>query len=113
MKPTREQLPGILTSVPGFTAENVAYYAFSLDNAPGLPFIVYSFGEETSLYADGLNGYTTTRVVVELYTKRKDIATEQLIEAAFAANEIAYTKDGQYLEDEDDHVTVYEFDLQN
>ena len=113
MIPKRDQLPGILTSVPGFSATNVAYYAFPVSQAPGLPFITYFYGTETALKADGINYYTTTHIFVELYTKTKDIATELAIEQAFTSNGIDFTKESQYLADEQDYITVYEMDLPN
>lgn len=113
MTPTRDQLAGILTGIPGFSADNVTYYAFPEAKAPGLPFLVYFYGAETPLNADGVNFWTVTHIYVEFYSKLRDMATELAIEQAFTTNGIAFTKDSQYLDDEQDYVTVYEFDLPN
>lgn len=113
MTPTRDQLAGILTSVPGFSSDNVTYYAFPVSNAPGLPFMVYFYGDETPLNADGINYWTATHIYVEFYSKLRDLTRERNIEQAFKANGIAFTKSSQFLDDEQDYITVYEFDLPN
>ena len=113
MKPTRDQIPDIIKTVPAFTDANVAYFAFNVENAPGLPFITYVYGQETALKADGINYYTTTHIFVELYTRIKDIALEQALEAAFTAAGIDFTKQSEFLADDQDWCTVYEMDLQN
>lgn len=113
MTPTRDQLPGILTGIPGFSSDNVTYYAFPVSKAPGLPFMVYFYSEERAVYADGVNFWTATHIYVEFYSKLRDTATERRIEQALTTNGIAFTKDSQYLDDEQDYVTVYEFDLPN
>lgn len=113
MTPTRDQLAGILTGIPGFSSDNVTYYAFPVSKAPGLPFIVYFYGAENSLYADGINFWTVTHIYVEHYSKLRDTAGEWRIEQALTTNGIPFTKDSQYIDDEQDYVTVYEFDLPN
>lgn len=106
----RADIPTILTGITGYT-DKVAYYAFPEDTAPELPFIVYIFPNEDGMGADNVNYLPVTSVQVELYTRLKDTAQEALVEAALTSNNIYYTKDSTYLEDEQAWMTVYSFEV--
>lgn len=110
MRAKRADIPTILNGIQGYS-DKVAYYAFPEGQAPELPFIVYIFPDEAGFGADNINYQPTTSVQVEFYSRLKDPTQESLIEAALTANEIYYTKDSTFLEDEQAWMTVYSFEV--
>lgn len=58
----------------------VAYRVFPKDRCPMLPFAVYYSTGATNYPADGDNYYRIDGLIVELYTKDKDIESESKIE---------------------------------
>ena len=46
-------------------------------------------------------------VDIELYSKKKDTASETLIETTLATNNITWNKSEQYLSDEDMYEVIY------
>jgi len=100
----------VLNSISGFEGR-VRYYAFPEGEAPGLPFITYIFPDEDGFGADNQNYLPTVSVQVELYTKLKDPASEALVEAALTAQNVFFTKDSTYLDDEQAYMTVFNFEV--
>lgn len=101
-----EKLKEILESITGFE-KKVAYRAFPEKEAPKLPFICYLETGANTFYADNKVYSSTDIVDIELYSKYKDKKSEQLIEKALADNNITWTKDRQYLENEKCYETIY------
>jgi len=105
---TIEGMRTLLESVTGF-AGKVAYYAFPKDEAPDLPFVCFMSPRERTFAADNISYFTVPRIVVELYTKDRDLATEALFETAFRAAGLYFTKESEYLDDERIQATVFSF----
>lgn len=116
----RTDLPQVLQTVQGFSATNVVYNAFGIDKAfedpekaPPLPFVVYYFSEEEPFNADGINYYTATHCIVELYTKYRNLEIEQRFENVFTSYRIPFNKTGDYLNDDQDYMIAFDFYLPN
>ena len=60
----------------------VAYRAFDVSDAPEMPFLVYFFDRSNNFAADGLVHQKIDHYQVQLFTKRKDPASEALVETA-------------------------------
>lgn len=60
----------------------VAYRAFDESDVPEMPFLVYFFERSNNFGADGLVHQKIDHYQVQLFTRRKDPASEALVEAA-------------------------------
>lgn len=79
--------------------------------APDPPYCVYYSVGATMLYGDNTNYGTFTNVNLELYTDKKDLASESKVEKILNDNEFAYTKTETYWSDEKLYEVLYEFTL--
>lgn len=104
---TLEQMWAFLKSITGF-ADKVAYYKWPIGEAPDLPFVCFFEQQAYTFPADNVAYYQRPRYSVELYTKNRDPQTEALFEAAFTQAGIYYTKETEYLDDEDCQFTVFQ-----
>ena len=89
----------------------VAYYAFPVDEAPSLPFLVYFETATDNFAADGIAYYEIKKMAVELYTQRRNTELEQTIEQTFTTNGIFWNKELVYLNDERCFEIIYEMEL--
>ncbi len=87
----------------------VAYSHF--DTAPSIPFLVYYFGSSNDFYADNINFADGSMFTVELYTAKKDLASEKLVEDKFKELSIAYTKLEEWIETEKLYQIAYEIQI--
>lgn len=87
----------------------VAYYAFDEENAPGLPFICFLVTGSNNFSADGTVYQKVNHIQVELYTKKKDIESEEKVETALSS--FFWNKDETYLEDEKCFEVIYELEV--
>lgn len=76
-----------------------------------LPYLVYYYDGNDDLFADNINYQTIVGLRIELYTRDKDFALEATLEGILKANEIAYSKDEVYIEDEKLYEIVYESEV--
>ena len=104
---TLEQVWAMLKSVPGFE-NKVAYYQWPINEAPALPFVCFFERPAYTFPADDVVYYTRPHYSVELYTKNRDPQIEALFEAAFTAAGIYFTKETEYLDDENCQITVFQ-----
>lgn len=100
----------ILNSIDGFSGK-VAYRSFPVDEAPQLPFITYYENYANNFSADGIVHFSAPHVTIELYTEARDLASEQKIENALTTNNLFYTKDITYVDDEKCYMVIYESEL--
>lgn len=96
----------ILEGVTGFE-NKVVYYEWPINEAPPLPFVCYYSPNEQAFAADNINYFSAPHIIVELYTKVRDLATEALFEDAFRAAGLYFTKETEYLDDERCQMTVF------
>lgn len=107
---TLKGLNTILQSISGFN-KKVAYRAFPVGKAPKLPFICYLATQTNNFDADNQVFQVVQDVDVELYTAKKDEATEQLVESAFNENNISWEKYEEYLDSENCYMITYSITL--
>lgn len=90
------------------------YYQFETEDGeapPAPPYIVYFYPGSSDLYADGLNYQKIESTMVELYTKDKDFALEDSVEAAFAGAGLAWSKSETYIESERLYMVAYDLEV--
>lgn len=100
------ELKRILKSIPGFE-NKVAYRAFPVNKAPALPFICYLETNANNFYADGKVYKSASVVDIELYSRNRDTMSENLIEDTLERNEITWTKDIEYIDDQKCYEVIY------
>ena len=78
----------------------VAYSHFGEGEVPEAPFIVYYFPETSNFAADGKVYMEISKMIVELYTDKKDLDAEKKVEDWFQKNDLFYDKTESYIESE-------------
>ena len=61
--------------------------------------------------ADGAVYIKSNRIIVELYTQKKDLAVEKKIEDIFDNAELYYTEENVYLDDEKLFMKIYNLEV--
>lgn len=107
---TLAELYTALKSINGFN-EKVAYRAFTEDEAPALPFIVYYVDQSNNILADNKVYKARQQVTVELYSVNKDVASEALVEAMLNNHDVPWEKYEAYVEDEHMYQLSYEITI--
>jgi hypothetical protein len=105
-----EELKAILDST-GFP---VAYHSFiESENSPlpQPPFIVYLCTYSTNLSADNITYFPIQNVQIELYTDKKDLLAESIVEMVLNANEIPFATTESFIESENMFQKIYEVRL--
>lgn len=95
-----------LYALLGGTGLPVAYSAFPGPKEP--PFITYEFVSDNDVVADSRNYVRVAHWRVELYTDKKDIGSEQAVEAVL--EDFVYTKAEYWIDEEKMYQIVYEFE---
>lgn len=83
------------------------YYSFPIGDAPELPYFVYYLPNMTPEAADDAIHAPVYDVIVELYTKEKEFATEARLENALSS--FVFEKSETYLDDEEMYMVIYTF----
>lgn len=107
---TIAEVGNMLKSITGFT-NKVAYYSFRESENIKLPIICYFTPNNRPFGADGKTYYSSNVFKIELYTKLKDETTEGLVEAKLNDNNIYYSKESTFLQDEDCWMTIYSIEV--
>lgn len=92
----------------------VAYHHFeSTDQnpVPAPPYIVYLFSYSSDFMADNTNYAEISNFQVELYTTKKDLQSEALVQNKLKALELPYSKIENYLDTEKLYQVIYEVRL--
>ena len=84
----------------------VAYHHFT--SPPSPPYIVYLFSYSSNFGADNKVYKEFKNFQVELYTPKKDLTSEKLIEDLFNANSIYWEKTETYIDSEGLYQVLYE-----
>jgi len=84
----------------------VAYHHFV--SPPDPPYVVYLFSYSSNFGADNKVYQKNPNYQVELYTTKKDPASEKLLEDLFDENDIYWEKIETYLETEGLYQVLYE-----
>ena len=107
---TLKQVAEMLDAIPGFKGK-VAYRFFPEQNAPALPFICYYSNGLESFGADNITYSAIEPITIELYSARKDRASESLIEAALTVNDLYFDKSETYIESEKAYMIIYNIEV--
>ncbi len=84
----------------------VAYHNFTPPPTP--PYIVYLFAFSSNFGADNKVYRKVPHYQVELYTTKKDPATEKILEDLFDTHDIYWEKSETYIESEGLYQVLYE-----
>ncbi len=90
-----------------------AYDHFAEGESPQPPFAVYLFPNSNNFAADNVVYYPVHEVSIELYTDKKDLTTENLLERLLLENEIFYEKSEVWIESEKLYEVIYSFEEEN
>lgn len=87
----------------------VAYGSFSSPVSP--PFITYQFAYSSDVKADNQNYVEISNFQIELYTAKKDLAAEKLVQDKLKELGLPYSKIETWLEEEKLFQVIYEIQL--
>jgi len=87
----------------------VAYHHFT--TPPSLPYIVYLFSYSNDLVADNQNYQSINNFQVELYSDKKDLVSEKLIEDKFKVLKMPYSKLETWIDTEKLYQIIYEIQI--
>ena len=103
---TLTELNTALQAITGFD-KKVAYRAFPVGKAPKLPFICYMATDTNNFDADNKVYKVIQNVDIELYTKTKSEATEDLVECKLAELGLVWNKYEEWLDSEECYEIIY------
>ena len=89
------------------TGYPVVYLAWRENEVPKLPYICYYYPSMTPETADNTHYAQFYSLNVELYTKNKNFEVEQLVETALLNAGMVFTKEEDFLSDENMYETLY------
>lgn len=104
---TFEQLAAMLqeTGIP------FAYDHFAEGESPEPPFICYLLPGSDNFAADGRVYFKINEVRIELYTDKKDVSVERLVEDALDDRGIFYNKSEVWISEERLYEVLYSFEV--
>lgn len=85
------------------------YHHFS--SPPEPPYLVFFFSYSGDLIADNINYAPASNYQIELYTNKKDLASETLVENRLKEIRLPYLKTETWLESEGLYQIIYEVKL--
>lgn len=88
----------------------LAYNHFTNEH-PDPPYLVYLYSYSSDLLADNINYKEISNYQIELYTIKKDLENEKLVEEKLKEIELPYSKTETYLNDEKLFQIIYEVQL--
>lgn len=109
-KMTLKDLNAALNAIPGFN-KKVAYRAFPVGKAPKLPFICYLCTNTDNFAADDYVYQVIQEVDIELYTAKKDEASERAVEDKLNELELVWDKYEEYIDSESCYMITYSVSL--
>lgn len=92
----------------------IAYHHFEgteQNPVPAPPYIVYLFAYSSDFIADNINYKEISNFQVELYTIKKDLQSEALVQNKLKELELPYSKVETYLDTEKMYQVIYEIRL--
>lgn len=87
----------------------VAYGSFTSPVSP--PFITYQFAYSNDIIADNVNYIEVSNFQIELYTAKKDLTAEKLVQDKLKELGLPYSKIEIFLEEEKLYQVIYEIQL--
>lgn len=95
----------------GQTGLAVTYYSWPEKEAPSLPYIVWYFPGSDNFAADDKVYKRIETLNIELYTKNKDFATEQVVEGVLEAHQMVWDRTESYIESEHMYQVLYQMEV--
>ena len=89
-----------------------AYDHFAEGESPDPPFICYLIPASDNFSADGRVCFKANEVHIELYTDKKDIDKEALVEAVLDSHGIFYDRTEVWIESERLYEVLYSFETE-
>ena len=89
-----------------------AYDHFAEGESPDPPFICYLIPASDNFSADGQVYFKANEVHIELYTDKKDIDKEALVEAVLDSHGIFYDRTEVWIESERLYEVLYSFETE-
>ena len=86
----------------------IQYRAFSVGQAPQLPYIIFYENDSDNVFADNSNWFDVLNVVCELYADNKDIELETKLQKLFYYNEIEYNSTETFIDSENMYLKAYD-----
>lgn len=84
------------------------YYQWETNgNIPPLPYVIFYYPATDNFSADNIVYQQIIQLNVELYTKRKDFASEMLVETVLNENGLFWEKQESFIESEDMYEVLY------
>lgn len=87
------------------------YHHWDTESVPELPWIVFDYPAQNDFLADDSIYQKITALQIDLYTDRKDLQTEAMVEQVLEQNGIVYTKEETYIASEKMYEITYETEL--
>lgn len=84
---------------------------WEIGHVPELPYIVYTFPNNSDFNADNTNYVEIVGMEVELYTDTKDIQAEKAVEAVIRAQFGPYDKTSSWISSEHMQQTIYSMEV--
>lgn len=84
---------------------------WKIGQVPALPYIVYTFPNNSDFNADNTNYVEIVGMEVELYTDTKEIEIEKAVEAVIKAEFGPYDKTSSWISSEDMQQTIYSMEV--
>lgn len=85
----------------------MAYQAFPEEACPNMPFITFEEIESNNFSADGKVYFKISEIEITLFSKKRDTASESLIETALSNNSLFWQKSFEPVDDENCLMTIY------
>lgn len=89
-----------------------AYDHFAEGESPKPPFICYLFSGSDNFAADGKVYHKINEVHIELYTDKKELTTESMLEDILDSHGIFYEKSETWIESEKLYEVLYTFETE-
>jgi len=89
-----------------------AYHHFAEGESPAQPFICFLIPGSNNFGADDKVYHKISEVHIELYTDKKDLSKEALVESALDSHEIFYDKSEVWIESEKLYEILYSFEME-
>jgi len=87
----------------------LTYHHFT--TPPALPYLIYLFSYSNDLIADNQNYQEISNFQIELYSNKKDLASEKLVEDKFKALRMPYSKLETWIDTENLYQIIYEIQI--
>lgn len=106
---TYEQVNGLIADIA--TALKCEYAYSSFKEGTRNRFLIFYYDDSDDLYADNVNYQSIENLVIEFYSKNKEIKSEKTIQSILTENEIAYDKSSVYISGEGVNMTTYSMEV--